>query len=85
MPGVMNFTINTSLQAATFAPNILQIYPSEFGLKRLAEEEIKGPAELITNNNKSVESDSEYEDEVSQMFKLEFYLRNCIICLNFLG
>lgn len=27
----------------------MQIYPSEFGLKRMKEEEIKGPLELLGN------------------------------------
>ena len=28
---------------------MLQIYPSEFGAKRMKEEELKGPTELVTS------------------------------------
>jgi len=41
----------------------LQIYPSEFGIKRLQEEETKGPPELISSNPKAFDS-SDDSDQV---------------------
>lgn len=39
----------------------MQIYPSEFGLKRMKEEEIKGPLELLGDHS-SVLNMEEQED-----------------------
>ena len=37
---------------------LLQIYPSEYGLQRLKEEDLKGPPELAdTSKNSSEEND----------------------------
>lgn len=44
---------------ATSLVSILQIYPSEYGKERIAEEEIKGPQELT---EKKLDSDSDDED-----------------------
>lgn len=38
---------------------ILQIYPSEFGLQRMKEEEIKGPVELVNNKTEEIHSKSD--------------------------
>lgn len=37
----------------------LKIYPSEFGMKRMQEEEVTGPSELISSNPKIVASSNE--------------------------
>jgi hypothetical protein len=39
----------------------VQIYPSEFGLERLKEEEIKGPQELLGEHS-SIQNREEQED-----------------------
>jgi len=39
----------------------VQIYPSEFGLKRMKEEEIKGPLELLGDHS-SIQNREEQED-----------------------
>lgn len=41
---------------------LLQIYPSEFGLERMKEEEAKGPIELTTMK---VENDEDLDEEVN--------------------
>lgn len=56
----------------------ITIYPSEFGLQRMKEEEIKGPPELVDTKN---EDNSENEDENEegskyQMEKLRLYQLN---------
>lgn len=49
------------------------IYPSDFGLKRMQEEELKGPPELISNNPKEIGSsdDSDQEEEEGGKFHME--------------
>lgn len=44
---------------------VLQIYPSEFGLKRMEEEEIKGPPELISENPVDIGSSDDDSDDVT--------------------
>lgn len=39
----------------------MQIYPSEFGLKRMKEEEIKGPLELL-GEHRIIQNREEQED-----------------------
>lgn len=54
------------------------IYPSDFGLERLKEEEIKGPIELVETKNKYDDSDDEETEEGSKyhMEKLRQYQLN---------
>lgn len=37
----------------------MEIYPSDFGMKRMQEEEVTGPSELISSNPKIVASSDE--------------------------
>ncbi|XP_076282548.1 ESF1 homolog isoform X1 [Lasioglossum baleicum] len=46
------------------------IYPSEFGLQRMKEEEITGPKELIEMSNKE-DLDNENEDEEGSTYQME--------------
>ncbi|XP_076662015.1 ESF1 homolog isoform X2 [Halictus rubicundus] len=46
------------------------IYPSEFGLQRMKEEEITGPKELIEMSNKE-DIDNENEDEEGSTYQME--------------
>ncbi|XP_031835837.1 ESF1 homolog isoform X2 [Nomia melanderi] len=48
----------------------VKIYPSEFGLQRMKEEEITGPKELIEENKKK-DFDDENEDEEGSAYHME--------------
>lgn len=50
----------------------LQIYPSEFGLQRLQEEEEKGPIELV--ESKDEEKELESGDDVRFISVLYYFL-----------
>lgn len=56
----------------------ITIYPSEFGLQRMKEEEIKGPSELVESKSEDeVESENENEEGSQyQMEKLRMYQLN---------
>lgn len=53
------------------------IYPSEFGAKRMKEEELKGPTELVTcKPNDSITDEEEYHKEqlrIYQLNRLKYY------------
>ncbi|VVC41219.1 NUC153 [Cinara cedri] len=51
----------------------ITIYPSEFGMKRMQEEEVTGPPELISSNPKIVDSsdESDQEEEEGNKFHME--------------
>lgn len=56
----------------------IKIYPSEYGLERMKEEEIKGPAELVQETLKSDDEDYTQTNEGSKyhMEKLRKYQLN---------
>ncbi|XP_047359852.1 ESF1 homolog [Vespa velutina] len=55
----------------------ITIYPSEFGLQRMKEEEIKGPVELVNNKTEEVHSKSDNEEGSDyHMEKLRRYQLN---------
>lgn len=49
---------------------LFQIYPSEFGLERMKEDEEKGPIELTTMK---VENDEDLDEEVNKQFFVLFW------------
>lgn len=49
---------------------LFQIYPSEFGLERMKEDEEKGPIELTTMK---VENDEDLNEEVNKQFFVFFW------------
>lgn len=52
------------------------IYPSEFGLQRMKEEEIKGPTELVKNASNNEDIDDKEEGSKFHMEKLRQYQLN---------
>ncbi|XP_070492045.1 ESF1 homolog [Chironomus tepperi] len=54
----------------------VNIYPSEFGKQRLAEEEIKGPKEITTLEPKKDEDENEEEEDEKYTEKLREYQLN---------
>jgi hypothetical protein len=46
----------------------VQIYPSEFGLKRMKEEEVKGPLELVGDGSTAQDGKEEEDEEVHCAF-----------------
>lgn len=47
----------------------MQIYPSEFGLQRMREEEIKGPVELVNNKTEEVHDKSDVSSLIYRTYK----------------
>ena len=52
----------------------ISIYPSEFGMKRMQEEEVRGPIELVDNNH--ADEDQDEESDAYNMEKLRQYQLN---------
>jgi hypothetical protein len=50
----------------------VQIYPSEFGLKRMKEEEIRGPLELVGDGSSVQDGKEEEDEEVCHTFYYTF-------------
>lgn len=57
---------------------MLKIYPSEFGLARMAEEEQKGPKELVELKDDHSANDQEPEEEVSPFLLFLLKIMNLI-------
>jgi hypothetical protein len=49
-----------------------QIYPSEFGLRRMKEEEIRGPLELVGDGSSVHDEKEEEDEEVCYLFIIVF-------------
>jgi hypothetical protein len=50
----------------------VQIYPSEFGLKRMKDEEVRGPLELVGDGGCAHDGKEEEDEEVCYAFTCLF-------------
>ena len=62
------FIENFAIKEPTLKPKYFQIYPSEYGLERMKEEEVRGPIELTEDKLEDFREDGGNEEGLYQFY-----------------